>query len=67
MPDEQNPITVWRLEDLPPPQVIKLVMWHKPRGVYQKRSDGTWFTWQGKRGWLTVRKIEMIQALEAMP
>jgi len=67
MSDGRNPTTTWRVEDLPPPTVVKLVEWKKPHGFYHKRIDGTWFTWRGKRGWLTVRSIDMVQALEAMP
>jgi len=55
----------YRLEDLGPSPVDLLVVWAKPHGVYQRLTDGCWFIWRGKRGWLRVRSKDMLAKLAA--
>jgi len=41
-----------------------MVLRTKPYGTYQRTSDGRWFIWRGKRGWLRVRNKAMLEWLK---
>lgn len=45
--------------------IDRLVWWKRPHAVYQRTTDGQWWIWRGRRGWLHVRSRDMIQKLKA--